>query len=104
MAALKASELAYESTDNNNLRLRACYLKVTCLLKTADYRAALDISLIALSYSVTQNDILSFLYSQAEAHLKLKEYISAKRVLERIMDIDASYRLVKERLEWLNAI
>ena len=104
MAALKASELAYESTDNNNLRLRACYLKVTCLLKTADYRTALDISLNALSYSVTQNDILSFLYSQAEAHLKLKEYISAKRVLERIMDIDASYRLVKERLEWLNAI
>jgi hypothetical protein len=104
MAALKASDLAYDSTDNNNLRLQACYLKVTCLLKTADYRAALDISLNALNYSVTQNDILSFLYSQAEAHLKLQEYISAKRVLERIIDIDASYRQVKERLEWLNAI
>ena len=77
---------------------------MTCLLKTGDCRAALDVSLEALNFSITQNDILSFLYSQAEAHLRLKEYRAAKNVLKRILAIDASYRMAKERLERLNAI
>ncbi|MBA2403834.1 MAG: hypothetical protein H0V66_03605 [Bdellovibrionales bacterium] len=104
MAALKASDLAYTSTENTDLKLRASYLKITCLLKTGDCRAALDASLEALSLSSTQNDILSFLYSQAEAHLRLKEYKAAKKVLLKILAIDSQYRLAKERLERLNAI
>lgn len=104
LAAYKASDLAFASTDVAELKLKACYLKVTCLLKTGDYRAALDLSLTALNLSITQNDILSFLYSQAEAHLKLKEYKHAKNVLKKILSIDASYRMTKERLERLNAI
>jgi hypothetical protein len=104
LAALKASELAFASTEVPELRLRASYLKVTCLLKTGDCRAALDVSLEALNFSITQNDILSFLYSQAEAHLRLKEYKAAKNVLKKILAIDASYRMAKERLERLNAI
>ena len=104
LAALKASDLAYASTEVNELKLKACYLKVTCLLKTGDYRAALDLSLMALNLSVTQNDLLSFLYSQAEAHLKLKEYKLAKSVLKKILSIDDSYRMAKDRLERLNAI
>jgi hypothetical protein len=104
LAALKASDLALASTEENDLKLKACYLKVTCLLKTGDNRAALDLSLMALNLSVTQNDILSFLYSQAEAHLKLKEYKMAKSVLRKILAIDDSYRMAKDRLESLNAI
>lgn len=104
LAALKASELAYASTEVADLKLRASYLKVTCLLKTGDCRAALDVSLEAQSFAITQNDILSFLYSQAEAHLRLKEYKAAKNILKRILAIDASYRMAKERLERLNAI
>lgn len=104
LAALEASDLAFYSTEVAELKLKACYLKVTCLLKTGDHRAALDLSLTALNLSVTQNDILSFLYSQAEAHLKLKEYKQAKNVLKKIILIDASYRMTKERLERLNAI
>ena len=103
-AGLKASELAYASTELIDLRLKACYLRVTCLLKIGDCRAALDASLNALNFSITQNDILSFLYSQAEAHLRLKEYGKAKSVLKRILAIDSGYRLARERLERLNAI
>jgi tetratricopeptide (TPR) repeat protein len=103
-AALKAAEMAFSLTEEVEIRLKANYLKVTCLLKTGDYRAALDVSLGALSYSITQNDILSFLYSQAEAHLKLKEYKDAKRILKKILIIDANYRMTKERLERLDAI
>ena len=104
LAALQASELAFNSTEDADLKLRACYMKVVCLLKTGDYRAALDSSLDALNFSVTQNDILSFLYSQAEAHLRLKEFNLAKNVLKKILSIDSNYRLAKERLERLNAI
>ena len=104
LAALQASELALNSTDVADLKLRACYMKVVCLLKQGDYRSALDTSLDALNFSVTQNDILSFLYSQAEAHLRLKEYKSARGVLGKILSIDANYRQAKERLERLNAI
>jgi hypothetical protein len=103
-AALKASELAIASTQEHYLKLKAYYLKVTCLLKTGDYRSALDVSLDALSISSTQNDVLSFMYSQAEAHLRLKEYPSARTTLRKIIAIDADYRLAKERLERLNAI
>ena len=103
-AALKAAQLAIESSEDNKQKLKGYYLKVTCLLKNGDFRAALDVSLDALTFSETQNDVLSFMYSQAEAHLRLKEYKSAKTVLKKILAIDASYRLAKERLERLNAI
>lgn len=103
-AALKAAQLAFESTSENYLKLKAYYLKVTCLLKTGDYRSALDVSLDALSISSTQNDVLSFMYSQAEAHLRMKEYSSARTTLKKIIAIDADYRLAKERLDRLNAI
>lgn len=103
-SALKAAQLAYDSTADEELRLKASYLKVTCLLKTGDYRAALDVSLDALSFSKTQNDVLSFMYSQAESHLRLKEFSSAKSVLKKIISIDSEYRLAKERLDQLNAV
>jgi len=104
LAALGASELAFQSTNDRKLKLKAWYLKIICLLKRGDCRAALDNSLVALSLSESQNDILSFLYSQTEALLRLKEYSSAKEVLERILTIDSNYRMTKERLDRLNAI
>jgi hypothetical protein len=103
-AALQASDLAYNSSSDTKLKLKASYLKIISLLKRGDCRAALDISMEALSLSESQNDILSFLYSQTEAHLRLKEYAPAKKVLERILSIDSSYRMAKERLDRLNAI
>lgn len=103
-AAYKASQLAYESTEESTFRLKANYLKITCLLKTGDFRSALDISLDALGSANTQNDLLSFMYVQAEAYFRLKEFSSAKSTLKKILLIDENYRLAKERLERLNAI
>lgn len=103
-AALKASLMAIENSTTDDQKLKGYYLQVTSLLKLGDYRAALDVSLQALTISKSQNDILSFMYSQAEAHLRLKEYKAAKSVLKKIISIDSSYRLAKERLERLNAI
>lgn len=103
-AALKASQLAIENSIDDQQKLKGYYLKVICLLKNGDFRSALDVSLDALTFSKTQNDVLSFMYSQAEAHIRLKEYRAAKSVLNKIISIDAGYRLTKERLERLNAI
>lgn len=103
-AALKAAQLAFKASSGNAQKLKASYLKVTCLLKTGEFRMALDTSMEALKLAQTQNDILSFMYSQAEAYLRMREYDDAKMVLRHILAIDSNYRLAKERLEQLNAI
>jgi hypothetical protein len=99
-----ALKLAEKSVASNEDRLRCLYLQVTSLLKIGDYRGALDTSLGALGLAVTQDDVLCFLYAQAEAYLKLNQWSDAKEVLTKILRIDSSYRLAKERLDKLNAI
>jgi hypothetical protein len=69
-----------------------------------DYRAAVDTSMEALHRAKSQEDILSFLYSQAEAYIRLNLKSDARRVLKNIVAIDEKYRLAKERLEKLNEI
>ncbi len=103
-AGLKAAELASMAGESDQERLKSSYLKVFCLLKLGDYRAALDSSLEALKTAKTENDVLSFLYAQAEAHTHLKEFKAAKTILKKIITIDSGYRLAKERLEKLNAV
>ena len=99
--ALKASELAVASAVNNTEYLKGCYLKLTCLLLIGDYRAALDTSLEALDKATSRDDILSFLYGQAEAHIRLNQKKEAKRILKKVLSIDSEYRMAKERLEKL---
>jgi hypothetical protein len=103
-ASLKAADLAYDLDPNNVNKLKAMYLKVTCYLKCGDSRAALDASLQAISMSVSQNDFLSFLYSQAEAYMRLKEVNEAKKTLRKILSIDPDYRMAKQIMERLNAV
>ena len=103
-AGIKAAELASLAAQNDEERLKSSYLKVFCLLKLGDYRAALDCSLEALKNATTENDVLSFLYAQAEAHTHLKDFKAAKTILKKIVAIDAGYRLARERLDKLNAI
>lgn len=102
--ALKATELALMHDQDEKFFLKATYLKLTCLLLLADNRAALDIAIIAMTKAQTKDDILSFLYGQAEAYIRLSQYSDAKRVLKKIMSIDSDYRLTRERLEKLNEI
>jgi tetratricopeptide (TPR) repeat protein len=103
-AAAKAAELALEKAERDNDYLKATYMLITCLLQIGDYRGALDMSLKALEKARSQSDILSFLYGQAEAYIRLDEKKNAKLILKKIISIDAKYRLAKERLDKLNEI
>ena len=102
--ALTASELAVSSSQCENDFFKASYLKLTCQMLLNDYRAAVDTSMEALHRAKSQEDILSFLYSQAEAYIRLNLKSDARRVLKNIVAIDEKYRLAKERLEKLNEI
>ena len=100
-AALKAAELAMEKAINDHQYLQACYLKLTCLCLLGDYRGALDLSFDALRKTSSKDDLLSFLYLQAESYQQLDQKKEAKKVLTRILSIDSHYRLTRERLEML---
>jgi hypothetical protein len=97
-AILKAGELANTEEE----RMRALYLRVTTLMKLQDYRAALDTCLRAMDHVYSEADLLSLMYVQAECHDKLHAKSEAKKILERIIEIDEEYRLAKERLDKLN--
>lgn len=103
-AALKAAEKALKQADDNVAFLKACYLCFICHMQLSDFRAALDLSMQALSKAQDKNDILSFLYGQAEAQLRLGKKKEARIILEQILGIDEQYRLTKERLEKLNEV
>jgi tetratricopeptide (TPR) repeat protein len=102
--ALKAAEMAMALAKDDKNYLKGCYLKLTCLLQLKDYRAALDTSLQALTRSKTKDDILSFLYGQAEIYIRLNQLQDAKNILSQIISIDSQYRSAKERLDKLNEI
>lgn len=100
-AALKASELAQKNSTDDRGYLKGSYLKLHCQLQLQDYRAAVDTALDALTKASTKDDVLSFLYGQAEAYIRLNQKKDAKIILTQILRIDAGYRLAKERLEKL---
>ena len=102
--ALKAVNLVFKKELSSEDFLKACYLKLTCLLRLKDYRGALDVSLIALDKASRQNDLLSFLYTQAEALIHLEKKKDAVRVLKKILTLDPHYRLTQERLARLDEI
>lgn len=99
--ALKAAELIIKKSPDEQTFLKGAYLKLTSLLQLKDYRAALDTCLEALTKAKTQNDILSFMYGQAEALIRLQMHKEARLVLSKILSIDSHYRMAKERLEKL---
>ena len=103
-AARTAMERVIKENPSEDLYLRASYIRITCLLHQHDYRAALDAALEAAGKSKQKEDILSFLYIQAEAHLRLGNKKGAKTILEKVMSIDEGYRLTKQRLQRLNEI
>lgn len=70
-------------------------------MQLKDFRGALDLSLQALERSHKQEDVLSIMYSQAEAYLRLGHKNYARQTLKRILSIDENYRLTKQRLEKL---
>ncbi|WPU65546.1 hypothetical protein [Peredibacter starrii] len=102
--SLMAVNEAMKKVQSDKDFLKAAYLKLTCLLQLKDYRAALDVCLMALEKATSRDDILSFMYGQAELYIRLNERKQAKIILSKIISIDSKYRLAKERLEKLNEI
>ena len=102
--ALRASDKAMKEATSDKDFLKASYLKLTSLLQLKDYRAALDVCLVALTKAESKDDILSFMYGEAELYIRLEETKQAKIILSKIIAIDSQYRLAKERLEKLNEI
>lgn len=102
--ALRASELAIKNAASDRDFLKGSYLRLISQLKLGDYRAAVDTCFVALEKAESRDDILSFMYGQAEAYIRLEQKKNAKEVLSKIISIDAGYRLAKERLEKLNEI
>jgi hypothetical protein len=102
--ALRASELAMGQATDDKTFLKGSYLKLTCQLQLQDLRAALDTCLVAMTRANTRDDILSFLYGQAEIYIRLNQKKDAKNILSKILSIDSKYRLAKERLDKLNEI
>ena len=99
--AIKASELAILHAKDDKAYLKGSYLKLTCLLLMNDNRAALDTCLEALKKSDSPEDVLSFLYGQAEALIRLGNLKEAKKTLSRVLSINPRYRMARERLEKL---
>lgn len=102
--ALKASQQAIAQSETDKDYLKGSYLKLTCLLLLKDFRAALDTCLEAISKATTKDDVLSFLYGQAEIYIRLNQIRDARKILSKILSIDSKYRLAKERLDKLNEI
>lgn len=102
--ALKASQQAIAQSETDKDYLKGSYLKLTCLLLLKDFRAALDTCLEAISKATTKDDVLSFLYGQAEIYIRLNQVRDARKILSKILSIDSKYRLAKERLDKLNEI
>jgi tetratricopeptide (TPR) repeat protein len=102
--ALKASKQAIKQSENDKDYLKGSYLKLTCLLLLKDFRSALDTCFEAISRATTKDDVLSFLYGQAEIYIRLNQTKDARKILSKILSIDSKYRLAKERLDKLNEI
>ncbi len=99
--ALKAAELAVSNSIDEKGYLKGAYLKLTSLLLINDNWAALDTCIDALEKSRAAEDVLSFLYGQAEALIRLGKYNEAKKTLVKVLSIDSKYRMARERLEKL---
>lgn len=102
--AFIAAEKALKQVQSGDQYLKVKYLMMSSLLMAGDYRAVIDIAYEALGKAENQEDILSFLYGQAEAFIKLQKKEEARHVLSRIISIDDSYRLAKMRLLKLNEV
>lgn len=96
-----AAMMVHERTPDDRIKLKAAYLALTALLHAGDYRKALDLALQSMKLISSQDDLLSFLYCEAEAYLRLNRKTEARHVLRKIVSIDSRYRMARERLEKL---
>lgn len=99
--SVAAAMIVHERSTDSRMRLKAAYLALTSLLLAGDFRRALDLALESMKLVSTSDDLLSFLYCEAEAYLRLGMKGEARQVLQKIVSIDSHYRMARERLEKL---
>lgn len=99
--AVSAGQIVHARTTDTKIKLKAAYLILTALLQSGDYRRAVDLALESMKLVHTTDDLLSFLYCEAEAYLRLNMKTEAQQVLRKILSIDSRYRMARERLEKL---
>lgn len=99
--ASAAALLVHARATDDRIKLKAAYLTLTGYLQSGDYRKALDLALESMKLVSTTDDLLSFLYCEAEAYLRLEQNREARQVLKKILSIDSDYRMARERLEQL---
>lgn len=99
--AIAAGLIVHGRTGDDKMKLKAAYLVLTALLQSGDYRKAIDLALESMRLVTTTDDLLSFLYCEAEAYLRLNMAQEARQVLKKILSIDSRYRMARERLEKL---
>ena len=99
--ALASAMVVHDRTVDKRTKLKAAYLALTALLQSGDYRKAVDLALESMKLVDTTDDLLSFLYCEAEAYLRIEMKREAKQILKKILSIDSSYRMTRERLERL---
>lgn len=99
--AFEAANTLHRRALDPKLKLKAAYLMLTSLLLTGDYRRVIDLALESMADIRTNEDLLSFLYCEAEAYIRLGQKTEARQVLRRILSINGNYRLAQERLEKL---
>jgi tetratricopeptide (TPR) repeat protein len=99
--ALSVAMTVHDRVGDERMKLKAAYLALTALLQSGDYRKALDLALESMKLVSTTDDLLSFLYCEAEAWLRLNKKNEARQVLNKILSIDSDYRMTRERLEQL---
>lgn len=103
-ASVKSSSLALSLAQDDNQFLKACYLKILGLLQLKDLRSAMDTVLSGLEKAKSKDDILSFMYCQAEIFQRMSQNKQARIILKRILEIDSNYRQAKENYEKLDEI
>ena len=102
LVALVIIEKVLEENLEQELKLKVLYLKTNCLFELKDFRKVVDVCHDAISLSQDDNEAMSFLYNQAEALAQLGELKEAKKNLLRIILIDETYRMTKDRLRTLD--
>lgn len=84
--------------------LKGSYLATHALMKSQDYRLALDYCYEAIERSTLETDMLSFSYLEAELLIQLGEKRAARIVIGEIRKIDGDYRLSSKMQKRLDEV
>jgi hypothetical protein len=102
LVALVIMEKVLEENLEQDFKLKILYLKANCLFEVKDFRRVVDVCHDAIRLFQDEKQAVSFLYNQAEAFVHLREFKEAKKNFLKVVSIDETYRMTKDRLRTLD--